>query len=166
MTDERRYYAASGARFSDEAAHVLGTAFEAIHDLTPEAIVEVAKEKSSPIHDYFDWDDKVAAGKWRHRQAYAYLRNLRIEIVSSGELIRAFHPVIVKKDAPSSYVLIGDAAQNEAWWAQIMDRMSRELVGYQNRYRQYSTLREGLGEILDGPVQEAIDQLKELPVGT
>ena len=49
--------------------------------ITKEFIVAAAKKKSSPLHDYFDWDDKKAAHKHRLEQAGELLR-IRVEVVN------------------------------------------------------------------------------------
>ena len=38
-------------------------------EVTPEQLVEAAKDKKSELHKCFDWDNKVAAEKWRKHQA-------------------------------------------------------------------------------------------------
>lgn len=170
MTDlrnERMYYAAKGAPFKDEDAQVLGEEFDKIGEateLTPQSILEEAQCSASPIHEYFEWDDKVAAKKWRKRQAYYYLCNIKIELVSTGEIVHAFHSVKITKDKPSAFKRIDVIALNNAWLGQIIERAYGELAGWQKRYRQYSSISGELGQVLDGPVQEAIDLLRELPV--
>ena len=48
--------------------------------LTPDIIKKEAKSPKSPIHDQFDWDDSVAAEKWRTQQARQLIRSVKIEI--------------------------------------------------------------------------------------
>jgi len=40
--------------------------------LTEQGILEAAKDPSSPLHDYFEWDDKKAAAEWRKHQLAAW----------------------------------------------------------------------------------------------
>lgn len=51
--------------------------------LTPNAVVEAAKDKASPLHEFFQWDNKKAAEAWRIEQA----RNLiaRAKVVYTVE---------------------------------------------------------------------------------
>lgn len=42
--------------------------------ITPEAVVEDARDPESPLHDEFEWDDSVAAEKYRLEQARRLLR--------------------------------------------------------------------------------------------
>ena len=38
-------------------------------NVTPESVLEKAKDKKSELHKCFDWDDKSAANKYRLQQA-------------------------------------------------------------------------------------------------
>jgi hypothetical protein len=52
--------------------------------LTPERIVEEARQPSSPLHSYFEWDDKIAAERHRLNQARILLRTIVIVPVVAG----------------------------------------------------------------------------------
>lgn len=47
--------------------------------LTPEAVVEDAKDEKSPLHRHFEWDDSEAARKYRLGQARDLIRRVKIE---------------------------------------------------------------------------------------
>jgi hypothetical protein len=53
--------------------------------LTPELIVDTAREKESTLHPLFDWDNSIAAEKWRLQQARTVLNNIEITVISNGE---------------------------------------------------------------------------------
>lgn len=42
--------------------------------LKAEVVVEVAADKSSPLHSWFEWDDTEAAHQWRLQQARQLIR--------------------------------------------------------------------------------------------
>ena len=55
--------------------------------VTPEQIVERARDPENPLHEAFDWDDTTAAGAYRAVQAQYILRTLVVVYrKSSGEL--------------------------------------------------------------------------------
>jgi hypothetical protein len=62
--------------------------------LTPEIVIEAAKDPESPLHDQFDWDDDTAAHKWRLAQARALIRGSTL-IVKTGET-RTLLPAFVR----------------------------------------------------------------------
>ena len=57
--------------------------------LTPEAVVEDAKRKSSPLHDLFEWDEEKAATAHWHDVARRLIRNVRVEIINEGITLKA-----------------------------------------------------------------------------
>lgn len=46
--------------------------------VTPEIVLNSARSNDSPLHNIFDWDDSVAAEKWRIVQARQVIAQLRI----------------------------------------------------------------------------------------
>lgn len=61
-------------------------------EITPAKVVEAAKNKKSVLHDYFVWDNKEAANRYRLSQASELLRRIEIKIIKDGEprTLRAF----------------------------------------------------------------------------
>lgn len=72
--------------------------------VTPAGVLDAARTKTSPLHDFFEWDDSKAAEKYRLSQAMemilaskfvAVLRNdgkSRLPQVISAEPVRRFLP--------------------------------------------------------------------------
>ena len=48
--------------------------------LNPADVIEAAKDAGSPLHSWFEWDDTVAASKYRLDQARALIRSVKIEV--------------------------------------------------------------------------------------
>ena len=46
--------------------------------LTPAAVVAAARPVGSPLHGEFTWDDTVAGERWRHEEARALCRRIRV----------------------------------------------------------------------------------------
>ena len=55
--------------------------------LTPDAVVEDAKSPKSPLHEHFDWDDSVAAVKWRIEQARTLIRQVTVTVTSGTRTV-------------------------------------------------------------------------------
>lgn len=47
--------------------------------LTPDLLIEAARDPESVLHPRFEWDDSVAAVEYRRAQARALIRTVRIE---------------------------------------------------------------------------------------
>jgi hypothetical protein len=56
--------------------------------ITPEMVVEAARDQNSPLHSAFIWDDAAAAEQYRLAQARVLLRRVRVEIETDARLIR------------------------------------------------------------------------------
>lgn len=48
--------------------------------ISPEELVEAARDPGSPLHDFFEWDDAEAAERYRLVQARTLLRMCRLEV--------------------------------------------------------------------------------------
>lgn len=57
--------------------------------LTPENVVAAAKDKSSPLHDYFTWDMRRGFEKNLLTEARELIRSVKIEITVEEHIIRA-----------------------------------------------------------------------------
>lgn len=49
--------------------------------ITPEALVAAARSEDSPLHSYFEWDNDVAAEKYRMMQARTLLRSCHYKVM-------------------------------------------------------------------------------------
>lgn len=57
--------------------------------LTPDAVVKDAKNRNSPLHEHFEWDDTKAAYQYRLDQARELIRKVRVEVVTSTHTVCA-----------------------------------------------------------------------------
>lgn len=54
--------------------------------LSTELILEKARDEKHPLHAYFDWDDSVAAEKWRQTQALQLVMATKFAVVINGSV--------------------------------------------------------------------------------
>lgn len=61
-------------------------------EITPAKVIEAAKDKKSVLHNYFIWDNKEAANRYRISQASELLRRIEVRVLKDGEAktMRAF----------------------------------------------------------------------------
>lgn len=69
------------------AARLAKIAEENGGNLTPDAVLEDARSKKSPLHDQFEWDDSEAAHKYRIEQARVLIRSVRVEVVTEEKTV-------------------------------------------------------------------------------
>lgn len=107
--------------------------------LSQEAVVSEARDKKSPLHPAFEWNDKIAAHQHRLTQAAYVIRMLSVSYVASdegkgSEPIRAF--VNVSRDNDRSYTSIAHAMSDDELREQVIARAMKELEDWQDRYSE------------------------------
>lgn len=98
----KRFKAAPGSALSDKQAVVLGSEFDSMIaqgvELTPQAVVERASNRASPLHKFFDWNDESAATKQRISYARYLIRSV-VEIhVEINEPVRSYQNLVISPE--------------------------------------------------------------------
>ena len=156
------YTATRGAGFSNADAQEIGEAVERIGDqVTPDDVVDAARDTSSPLHRLFEWDDTLAAVRWRRQEARSVLNHLAVVVkMPDGNLepIRAFHSVDVETDDTTArrYVHVSVVKSRPDIADNVVDRARGELESWRNRYRGY---REFFGSVFSA-IDEAVTASK------
>jgi hypothetical protein len=57
--------------------------------ITPDTVIVEAKKKSSPLHEFFTWDDSEAAKKQRLYEARELIRSVRVTTVVEERVFRS-----------------------------------------------------------------------------
>jgi len=156
------YQAKPGAHLDDEAVQAIGSVIDALNKrcgATPEGLVEAAKNPSSPIHRYFEWNDKAAANQHRLSQARYYLRSIVIEWVTvEGQSfkLRAFNPR-EGEDKVIRWPPLREAIKDDTEVAILIERAKGELRAFRSKYAALRALFDGGGS--GGPsLMRAIDK--------
>jgi len=148
--EKRIFKAGKGSMFDDVKAQVYGEFLWKIREengdvLTPIQIVDKAKAKSSPIHEYFEWDDTIAGEKYRIFQARNLIGRIEIIVESDGEedQIRAFHNISVQdgEEHERGYVTLHDIQSNKDYLEIVLAGALDEIKSWQKRYSQYKRLK-------------------------
>ena len=110
--------------------------------LTPEAVILSAMSEKSPLHDYFIWDDSLAAKKYRIEQARGLIRSVKIEITVEDRTFRCVKFVQTPTPIPnqSEYVDLHKVLQSNA--VAVMQREVTALIGHVTRAFEIATDRE------------------------
>ena len=148
--EKRIFKAGKGSGFNNEKAQVYGEFLWKIREengdvMTPHQIVDKAKPKSSPIHEYFEWDDGIASEKYRIFQARNLIARIEIIVQSDGEedQIRAFHNISVQdgEEHERGYVTLKDVQSNQDYLEIVLAGALDEIKSWQKRYSQYKRLK-------------------------
>jgi len=103
-------------------------------ELTPEAVLEQAKKHNNTLHTQFDWDDDIAAGKWRREQAAELIRVIlvRDDGVEDSKAVRAF--VKLENVRSDPYRPIVDVLADPEMRARLLEKAHKELDAWTRRY--------------------------------
>lgn len=151
---------AEGARFQagehPEAATV-GAHIEMLRErlkgeLTPEDILDDAKNDNSPLHSFFEWSDSTAAHQHRLHQARGLIRSVVAIYVSDDKpAVRQRAYVHISEGETSHYREAVHAMSQKSTRDAVLKRALEELIGWQKRYHS-------LHEFAD--ICDQIDQLE------
>ena len=141
-------------------AQTVGEVMEQIEaeqgSVTRENFLDASRPQDAPTHDLFEWDDSKAAELYRLRQSGEVIMHIAIKVVSpktaEPETIRGFVNVFDRDAQQSKYVNFNTAMADEEMRKIVLKNAYKELVCFQNKYKQYS-------EFL--PVFEAMAEVKE-----
>lgn len=124
--------------------------------LTAENIIKSARNPKNPLHNLFEWDNKIASEKYRIHQALLLINQIRIKIKNKTYI--AFENVKVKVNNSNSknsferrYMEMNEIISNKQLRLQILNRAVNQLTFWQTQYNNYKELK---------PVYIAIEKVK------
>jgi len=157
-----KFEAKKGSHITDNQAGIYGKRlYELIKTkgkstITAIEVLEDAKNKSSPYHDYFEWDNKNAGESWRLTQARHLINSIvTVKVRTSDEQpiqIRAFVN-IVDDEGEKGYVPIDVAISTPKQASQIIQQALREARSWHDRYEEYQELAK-----IHKAIQEGIEE--------
>lgn len=154
----------SGTHYSKKQfpAQTIGEHLERLREesgsLTPETIVEDARDKQAPTHDVFEWDNKQAASAYRLIQARHLVRSIAVvmSIEKDGEqkniVTRAFVSTGDKEDR--DYKPVAVALRDDDDRTHLLMQAARDLAAFKRKYEVLTEL-SGLFNLID----ETLDRL-------
>ena len=107
--------------------------------ISPAEVLEKARDVNSELHKCFEWNDSIAAEKYRLQQARGILINLVYkEKESNEEPVRTFQ-ITTQKNVyqPSVQFLV-----QEDEYQHLLKRAKSELESFKKRYHTLSELQE------------------------
>ena len=111
-------------------------------EVTPELLVELSRDPSSPTHDEFEWDDSVAAEKYRTEQARLLIAHIRVVKEDEQEdeyKVRAF---VSAPGRNSVYVPLQSALSNDEYREHLLKQAKADSEIFLAKYRRLEELAE------------------------
>jgi hypothetical protein len=114
----------SGVLVSSPMTAVLDD-LHAEHDgLTPQTVVSAATNPTSPLHNYFQWDDGKAADSYRLWQARQLIKSIKIERPDGKQMPKYLS---VKIGETRRYEEISSLVQDVDKWSAVLADASQSL---------------------------------------
>lgn len=133
-------------------AEMVANEIAAIGDnVTPQQIVDRAKDEGSELHKCFTWDDTIAAQKWRLEEARKVVQLLVIDRSQETDTeppVRVFFKIGSTRD--EGYKQTVNILRNNDEYAALLKQALAELEAFQRKYRTLSELE---------PVFDAISEV-------
>ena len=114
--------------------------------VTAESFLKESRPKESPTHSLFEWDDKIAAEKYRLRQATTIINQIQVEVIvkenkNASVNAPAFVNVMPKATGTKGmFVSFTDAMNNEEMRKTVLKNAISELIAFKNKYNNYQEL--------------------------
>ena len=113
---------------------------ESIPNATPSSILEFARNENSELHKCFEWDDTVAAEKYRLQQARNIVCNLVYQEEKKEEptKLRVFY----NKSSTNTYQPTRVLVRNEDSYKELLMQAKSELRAFKNKYKMLTELED------------------------
>ena len=140
-------------------AQQMGEFFEQLEHsasgLNPESVLDASREEGTLLHDEFEWDNDVAAEKYRLNQAQEMMTCLRIVIAETDDTeertVYRERGFVSIPGGKSAYVSIRSAMTNDVWREHLMEQARRDMETFCAKYQR-------LGEL--APVIQAMKDIQ------
>lgn len=130
-----RLYNASAQKVAEEIGD---------EETTPEKVLEKAKDEKSELHKCFEWNDSVAAEKYRLEQARCIIRNLVYVPAKEDDPPVRYYSITQERHVyqPTKF-FIQQVDEHE----KLLKRALEELRAFKQKYKTLSELESVLGAI-------------------
>lgn len=108
--------------------------------LTPQLVVEAARDPEHPLHSRFEWDDAVAGEAWRRQQAHELIRKAKVVYREADEStpeksVRAF--VAIRAEEGHVFDPVEEVAEDPFRRKLALADMEREWKALFKRFKEY-----------------------------
>lgn len=116
--------------------------------LTAKNLVDASRPIDAPLHPEFEWDDSIAAEKYRETQARTIINSLRV-VVEEKEPERVF--CNISRSDPT-YMTIEKALSSADTRQTLLNQAFRELESFRYKYRQLQEMASVI-EVIDSVLE-------------
>lgn len=119
--------------------------------LSPQSLVDANRDEYAPLHGEFEWNDDIAAERYRETQASYIIRMLCVKSERKEEQpMRAFYSIAQENDR--KYESLSVIVESENKTKKLLQTAYKELMAFKQKY-------ESLAELI--PVFNVIDEVTQ-----
>ena len=118
--------------------------------LSPQTLLDASRSEDALLHNEFEWDDEVAAEKYRLKQAQGIIVNLKVIPTEKEEPTRAFEVIDHSYGKSSGYESVVDVMSDDEKRQRLLASAKQELSWFREKYKTLKELAE---------VMKAIDEV-------
>lgn len=131
-------------------ANVVGKELEVLaknDNLNPESVLDLARDENSPLHSLFEWDDRIAAEKYRLGQARRIIQQIVIVNDHPNAETREIRAFVTESKNDGHYQLITTAIEDPDKYEVLLMRARFELKLFRDKYYSLVEFKELFAEI-------------------
>ena len=116
------------------------------NNLTAKALVDASRPVDAPLHDEFEWDDSIAAEKWREQEARVMIASITVvaDEEVQAEPVRAFFNI---EPAIPVYEPIQTIIQDSLKADRLFSQAMSELDSFRRKYNSIKEFARMFSEI-------------------
>lgn len=125
--------------------------------LTPQSVVQEARDSNSPLHSLFDWDNDSAGEKYRIWQARQVINHQKVTV--KDREVRQYYSLrmVEGEEVMQSYVSIEQVLSNDSLYKQALGVAVRDLESWRKKYEELAELKGVISIKKLGQVKQQIE---------
>lgn len=131
-------------------ANLVGKELEVLaneNNLTPEAVLNIAKDENSSLHNLFEWNDEIAAEKYRLSQARQIIQQIVVVNNHPNAEAREIRAFVTESKNNGHYQLITTVIEDPITYEVLIKRAKLELQAFKDKYKSIVEFKELFSEI-------------------
>lgn len=116
-------------------------------EVTPQMIVDFARDEETELHKCFQWDDSIAAENWRKQQARQVVMSLTVKVERSEHGEAQTYRLIEHDDTEKVYRSVVFTVRNEDEYRRLLAQAKADMIAFKKRYKSIVELQEVIEEI-------------------
>ena len=143
----KKYQARMGAKFTTKEAQMVGTTLESLRDskghLTPNVVLDYARDHTSKLHKYFEWSNTEAAEKYRIQQARELVNHVvEVRIINKKKVNTRAFVSVTDKECGKVYVTFEQGVTDNDYRKQLISKALHALDNLKYLMEEYLSYQD------------------------